>query len=331
MDSKKFFRLYVDDLYTLKDIHGLKDELSKPETVDDFSTVSEEVWKEAQEVNSELADAQYDNYKREAHDLLLRITGKTSRKRRSFGSLPYIRVGMVAAVFVVTIIGAMLIEKHDSNNFVTEALVTLTTGVGERRDVILPDGTKLTLNSCSKLTYPENFDLHTREIELAGEAFLNVARRENQPFIVNTQNIRVQVLGTCFNVKTYSHDNNASVYVKSGKVKVSIPNADVYLEKTEGLSLNLATGNFSKYQQTVDESAWRSGVLQFANTPLKDVLNEVERLYGCTLKYDEALIDQYTVTGELENMSLKSVVESLSYITLLKYKFAGDNLIEIYQ
>ena len=127
-----------------------------------------------------------------------------------------------------------------------------STSYGESRQIRLPDGTQLILNSCSRVRYPSSFVEDERQIELEGEAYFQVQRNEKQSFIVRTARFDVRVLGTCFDVIAYSSDEVVSVDVESGKVQVDLPEAMMRLQAKEQVSINTLSGEYSKQLEEQD-------------------------------------------------------------------------------
>lgn len=131
-----------------------------------------------------------------------------------------------------------------------------STSYGERKQFRLPDGTQLTLNSCSRIRYPNRFEGKERRVELEGEGYFRVHHNEKQPFIVNTRHFDVRVLGTCFNVKSYSSDELASVDVESGKVQVDLPEAMMRLSAKEQVLINSVLGEYNKRREERTVAMW---------------------------------------------------------------------------
>lgn len=135
-----------------------------------------------------------------------------------------------------------------------------STSYGERKQLLLPDGTQLTLNSCSHVRYPNNFTGEERKIVLEGEGYFQVHRNEEQPFIVSTRRFDVRVLGTCFDIKSYSSDEIVSVEVESGKVQVDLPEAMMRLKGKEQVLINTISGEYSKRREERPVAIWKKAV-----------------------------------------------------------------------
>ena len=227
-DIKKdisLFRRYLDDLYTTADARKLLDELHTSESRDILDDLTAEVWEESSSQQT-FTDLEREKYKKEAAQLLKRIEHK---KRTWFRRITVAAAG-VAAVLCITL-GSIryLAYLEDQDATYLEAF----TRYGEKKQLLLPDGTQLQLNSCSYVRYPNRFNGDLRKVELEGEGYFKVARNEKQPFVVGTSRLDVCVLGTQFNVKSYKEDELVSVSVESGKVQVNLPEAMMRLEAQE--------------------------------------------------------------------------------------------------
>ena len=124
-----------------------------------------------------------------------------------------ILVGLGSAVY--------LESKTQPEQELAQSIITKTTEWGQRSDIVLSDGTQITLNAGSSIEFPESFEgAPVREVTLNGEAFFEVAKNPNKPFLIKTEGVTTKVLGTSFNVNSYAFNDHISVTVKTGKVQV---------------------------------------------------------------------------------------------------------------
>jgi transmembrane sensor len=154
------------------------------------------------------------------------------------------------------------------------------------KEVVLPDNSHITLREGSTLKYPETFAANERHVALEGEAFFNVTRNEQKPFIIDAQSATVQVLGTSFNVKTA--DEMATVVVATGKVKMSVrKDANKALILTPGEKGSLRNGELKEeLVDTENYFSWRTGIIKFKKTPLVEALKQLSDLYNVEIKID---------------------------------------------
>ena len=202
-----------------------------------------------------------------------------------------------------------------------------STSYGEHKKVSLPDGTVLTLNSCSRVRYPSRFVDDERRIELEGEGFFQVSHNEKQPFVINTRFFDVRVLGTCFNVKSYSSDETVMVDVENGKVQIDMPDAMMRLTANEQVRINTASGEYSKEREKHAVAVWRGGALRFDATPIHDVAKELERMYNCRITFAHGQSFENLISGEHDNKSLEAVLQSIEYTSGIHYKLSGKEVL----
>jgi transmembrane sensor len=206
----------------------------------------------------------------------------------------------------------------------------VNTGSGQRKTVTLSDGTRIWLNNTSKLKYPAKFAGNTREIELDGEAFFKVAHNPKHPFLIHTRTVKVQVLGTSFNVRSYAADQDIAVNVATGKVAVISDVKTVMLEKNEGIVYNRNTHGFNTSAEDAAMShAWQNGVLIFRYQTLENICISLERWYGikCDIKSEKLKKKKYTL--EQHHETLNNVMKALS-AGEFKYKITGKT-VELWQ
>ena len=302
---------YLDDLYTRDDASQLLQSIKDSENQDILDELAAEVWEESGNLQPG-NDLEREKYKREARQLLKRIEHK---KRTWF-----------RRAVIAIIIGSVNFFRYMNERQVT--LAEITTSFGEKRQVTLPDGTLLVLNSCSQVRYPDRFVGDLREVELEGEGYFRVARNEKMPFVVRTKRLDVQVLGTRFDVKSYSTDEIVSVSVESGKVQVDLPEAMMRLTAKEQVLINTVSGEYSKKTEDRGVAVWMKGGLRFYSTPIRDVAKELERVYNCRITFAPGQDFNNLITGEHDNKSLEAVLKSIEFISGdIKYKKEGINVL----
>ncbi|WP_235298384.1 FecR family protein [Portibacter marinus] len=188
----------------------------------------------------------------------------------------------------------------------------------------LPDGSDIYINRNSAVDYATNF-ADNRSIILDGEAYFDVARDEESPFTIVTDEAEVTVLGTSFNIE--EHDGKVDIYVTSGKVKVVSGENEVILSKNEMVSCSngrieqiaVPSGNYL---------SWKSNKLIFEETPLHKVVQDLSRHYHTRLVFSggsKAMNQQ--VTDIFEGEDFESVLETLVLITGIKYNREGNTYI----
>ncbi len=218
----------------------------------------------------------------------------------------------IAAVLVIgTSIFWWVVNNNDSHQ--TATLKTMKTE-NNTLLVSLPDGSRVTLNAHSSLTYPEVFEGGKRNVQLKGEAFFDIERDTTQPFIISAGNANIQVLGTSFLVRD-SKDSGVSVLVKTGKVKLySAKNHNAAVVLVKGEQGFLARTGKLPVKQTIENINYLSQydkVLRFENTPLNLVLKDLEKQYGVVFNVQQSTIEGCKITAKFEESSLDDILETL--------------------
>lgn len=317
--DKLMWRRYVDDLYTKDDAGRLLEELHNPDSSRLLDDLAAEIWEESA-VQQTYTDLEREKYKKEARQLLQRL----EHKKQTWIRRVCYAVSSIAAVLCL-VWGSMAYLNYVGNQQIS--YLEASTSYGEHKEVILPDGTVLTLNSCSRVRYPNRFVDDERRIELEGEGFFQVSRNENQPFIINTHFFDVRVLGTSFNVKSYSSDETVMVDVESGKVQVDMPEAMMRLQANERVRINTVSGEYSKQHESRVVAVWRAGGLRFDTAPIHDVAKELERMYNCRITFAQGQSFENLISGEHDNKSLEAVLQSIEYTSGIHYKISGQEVL----
>lgn len=319
-NHKSLFRRYLDDLYTTGDARRLMDELQRPEfKTDQLEELAADVWEESS-VRQSRTDLERERYKKEAKQLLKHIEHK---KRMWFRRL--VTVAASTAAVIALVLGSITyIHYMDSQSV---SYLEASTSYGERKQIQLPDGTHVTLNSCSHIRYPDRFAGKHRKVELEGEGYFRVSHNEKQPFIVNARHFDVRVLGTCFNIKSYSSDELVSVDVESGKVQVDMPEAMMRLQAKEQILINTLSGEYNKRRDERTVAVWRKGGLRFNSTPIRDVAKDLERMYNCRITFAQGQDFNNLISGEHDNKSLDAVLQSIEYTSGIHYKKQGNKVL----
>lgn len=311
---------FVDGLYTRKDADDLLKHFHAGKYNTEISEAMDTVWEEMEE--DEVSSLQHQQYREEARLLLSRI--RKPEKRFSF--IPYLRYVEIVAVILSIGWGGFRLIRSNQEKVLTYTEVHVKNG--EHKRVILPDGTSVTLNAGSYLRYPREFITDVRRIEMNGEAFFEVTRDEEKPFLIHTKDADVKVLGTSFNVKAFDMDEQLTVSVQTGKVQVDLPEAMMRLLPDEQFVMDKTKGEFQKRNEDARLSTvWIKGGLYFNRTPIRTVVNELVRMYNRTIEFAPgAEYDDY-IYGEHDNKSLEAVLKSIQYSTDIKYRIENDKIV----
>lgn len=243
----------------------------------------------------------------------------------------------IAAVFVVVAGVAWIVYTYNYTSqvvpvadVVSEERITKENPNGIKTRIKLPDGTKVWLNSGSKISYPRAFSQNIRRVELDGEAFFDVQRDTSKPFIVYAGNVETRVLGTSFNVMAYEK-RNVAITVATGKVQVSsfdnesLKKSTIDLIPDQQATFDLTTGNINVNKIDASRfSAWTEGRLIFDEMKLDEVVQNLERWYGVKVFVQSEAIKNCTISIEYANETLVNVLDGFKYIFNIDYELIDE-------
>jgi len=178
--------------------------------------------------------------------------------------------------------------KHSADAPQTVAYNKITTPRGGEYQITLSDGTKVWLNAASSLTFPTVFTGPNREVVLTGEAFLEVAKDVQHPFVIKVKDMNVSVLGTELNIMSYDDEPETVTTLVSGSVRVSSPgNADQVLTPGQHAVINNQTGNVVvKNADIEEETAWKNGRIHFTAANIRKIMRQVSRWYDVDIRFE---------------------------------------------
>lgn len=204
---------------------------------------------------------------------------------------------------------------------------TLDVPAGESYKLTLSDGTEVWLNAATRLRFPFHFGNATREVYVEGEAYFNVAKDAQRPFVVRTALNSVQVLGTAFNINTY----------QTGIVKTSLVSGSVIAHGKGNEKQNLQPGIQAEYgtgkgftTSHFDEeevSSWRNGVYYYHRMPLVSLIQEATRFYGMRFVIDKDKFAGISVTGLMDRKRLDDFLSDLKTTAQVEYQISGGEIV----
>ena len=263
-------------------------------------------------------------------DMFSEIQNRTRKERFVMVFRKLARIAAILLIPLLSILSGYLYfnpvdQKGSIGNLVVHA------DRGERSGVTLPDGTQVKLNAESSLSYTHDFGRELRQVNLEGEAYFEVTRDEEPPFIVSVKNFDVRVLGTSFNVMSYDDEFASSVTLLSGKVETTSGHDTVRLSPGEQVSIT------SDNRMTVQKTdinvvvSWMDGKFGFSNERLDVIMRKICRWYDVEVLYAVPGIRERRFTGApASNMPLKELLEALSTTTNLQFSLQ-DGVITIKQ
>jgi hypothetical protein len=217
---------------------------------------------------------------------------------------------------------------------------TIATPRGGQYQVVLPDGTEVWLNAASSIHFPTQFAGNERRVELTGEAYFEVRKDARKPFHVVTATQDVEVLGTHFNVNSYTDEPLVKTTLLEGKVKVvKRETANVKRERPDEISAVLKPGEQAVLSRahsplTIDHSpdleqvmSWKNGVFQFNNADIKTITRQLARWYNLEVEYSKPPDDNLYYVEMPRNSKLSSILKVLELTGNIHFEIEGNKLI----
>lgn len=228
-------------------------------------------------------------------------------------------------VLVMGFAGAWIYNQY--HRLTSSTPLCVTTGVGERSVVILPDGTKVSLNTMSRIEYDCDLTSGKRLVHFEGEGFFDVAKDKKHPFIVDCGGMEVECLGTMFNVRNYTDEQTASVVLVDGKVRVSTEYGDMTMEPNSRVECNKESFQMSKTSVLASNyTYWLHGEIRYNDQSLEDIARELARNYHIKIIITGDELKKQHFTGYLGTCSLRNVLDILTITSDMGYQIEGDSV-----
>lgn len=237
----------------------------------------------------------------------------------------YWKVLRIVAAVLLPLFMIATVYLYQENTVLSQKDFVATTGKGEQVTISLPDGTQVTLNAESRLSYNlSNFNSDERRVVFDGEGYFRVAKNPSSPFSISAKGLKVSVLGTTFNLRARSADATAELSLEEGSVRfqslktgqgvILSPNQTAILDQIHG------TVTVEESSYTTDASAWRRGELAFRNVPFAEVLKELEEAYHVSIAIETEKIDYQDdlFTGVLSRTNINEALEVIEHSYHLK-------------
>lgn len=203
---------------------------------------------------------------------------------------------------------------------------TIVTPRGGKYRLTLPDGSKVWMNAESSLRYPTSFSGNTREVQLTGEAYFEIARNPSRPFQVQVKELKVEVLGTHFNIMAYANEPAIATTLVEGSVRVSSPSQ--LLQLKPGQQALQENNGSMKLLETVDLQqvlAWKNDYFQFNGDGLDRLMRQVERWYDVSVMY-EGPVPARKFGGKISRSSSLTDVLKVLELSDVKFRVAGKTI-----
>ena len=192
----------------------------------------------------------------------------------------------------------------------------------------LPDGSQIALNQFSSLKFPDKLQEKNRTVELRGDAFFEVERDEERPFIITTQDIEIEVLGTSFYVDSRQEQPQIQVIVETGSVAMTATGNKIVLKPNEIGIYEKATGQLTKKpNEDVNYKAWKTEILVFENTDLERVVFDLNRKFHAQVSIANPELRTCPITATYDHKSLEAIVKIIEKTLNIKAEINGDKIV----
>ena len=245
-----------------------------------------------------------------------RNTYEASRRRKRL----MLRIVKYAAALAMPLVAAFAAWNYSADYYAQDSEhVQRYVPEGRMDSLVLSDNTRVKINAGTSVLYPARFSSHSRErnVYVTGNCHFDVARDRMHPFVVSLGGLKVKVLGTHFSVNSYNEDDNVTVTLEEGLVRVYYSRRSMTLHPNEQLVYNRKTGAMSKSRvDALAVSSWTSGSLDFSAQPLSEIVKTIERRYCVKIRIGEGVdtARRYTMNFRKDE-PVESVLKVLSMVS----------------
>ena len=241
----------------------------------------------------------------------------------------FIKIGQYAAIVLLFLSMPIFYMIGLKGVGTDHSVTTITCDYGDRTNIVLPDSTKVCLNSGSKLTFNNNFQKNGRDITLEGEAFFTVSKDEKHPFKVKTAEVEIEVLGTEFNLKAYPGEKVVSTTLVEGSLLIKSDNQQSRVKPNQKIIYSKETKKMAlvELDDTSPETEWINGRMVFRNESLGELELKLERWFDVDIRFTDEQIKQLRFTGTLHRESILEALAYFNYSPYLDYKLSGNTII----
>ena len=215
--------------------------------------------------------------------------------------------------------GKRIYEKHT---------LRVPKGAGTKL-VILSDGSRVWLNAGSSITYPVQFYGPERQVDISGECYFDIANDTGHPFVVETQGVKIRVMGTQFNVMSYPEDNNVETTLVSGRVSLSASNKEVLLKPGVQAVYNRENGDIAL--RDVDPriyTAWKEGIFEFDHMTIENICHVLSRWYDVEFVFEDHKVRSISFFGTMKrDKPLAFILDRISDTKTISYKMEDGKVI----
>lgn len=235
-----------------------------------------------------------------------------------------------AAAFIISIL-CYQITMYILDTDDPVSLTNIETGIGERAKITLPDGSRVWINSCSKLSYDSRFGKQERPVNIWGEAYFEVHSDKEKPFLVHNGMFTYRVTGTSFNVSAFHDENETSIALLEGGVMIEFGKQSEKLSPGEKFTFNKKTGKYKLDKMDVHRlTAWRTGEIIFENISFPELTSKLERSFNVKFIFQNDKYKNETFSGSFHNYdpmeTILEVLKTSTSTTQLQCVQVGDTV-----
>lgn len=248
----------------------------------------------------------------------------TQKRTSTLTNILYYVAALVAGIIITSVAYNYLYQaKEPQKEYVVYA------EKGQRANIILPDGTNVSLNSDTEIHYFSDYGDQERRIHLNGEAYFDVAKDSLHRFIISTNKMEIEALGTKFNVKSYEEEDLIIATLLEGRIKATVGEKSLELNPNESIVYNRRKNTLIKrYDNQPDhELTWMKNELTFKAERLGDIAILLNRMYNTTIIFESEKIKDYRFDGVIKNKSLENILELIGLTSPITHESKGDTII----
>jgi len=237
----------------------------------------------------------------------------------------FTRILQYAAIILV-VLGLGFTANKVINNISSTKIYAENTEQG--KEVILPDGSKIYLNSGSYVTFPKKFAANERRVELKGEAFFEVTKNQEKPFIIESNDAEVRVLGTTFNVNANLPNHEVQVYVETGLVQLARKNKENEKILINPGDVGKLTNIDLKKEINTDANiiSWKTKEIVFNNHRLEEVISILNKTYKVNIYTNDPDIKNLSYTSTFKDQEIESILNVICFTLNLKSLRTNDGI-----
>jgi ferric-dicitrate binding protein FerR (iron transport regulator) len=296
----------------------------------------------------------------EERDILLRaqqnrdgyLESETRMHIRRRKSRLAVSMAVAAALVALVVVGSLVFSRRRAARTVAFGN-EITTKVASKSTILLPDGSKVSLNSCSRLNYADAFSQGNRTVTLYGEGFFEIRHDPDHPFVIHAGNIDIKVLGTVVNVKAYPEDYTLETTLIRGKVEVDFNNAGnqkiilkpdqkitIYKDRPQAAASRpdssagvsgFAVSTVKKYpDRSIPDIAWTQDNLAFSSETLEELSHDLERRYNVKFHFQDGRYKQEVFSGAFGKQDIHEVMHALQLTSDFHYRIDSSQNVYIW-